>query len=90
MSQVNVNPPGGPYYRDDAGAAAAGVSMLAVVLVLAVIIILAVLAWGAFAGHWFGPIGSNSNTTTVTTTSAPARAPSTTGPTVSAAPVSGR
>jgi hypothetical protein len=78
MSQVNVNPPGGPYYRDDAGAAAAGVSMLAV------------LAWGAFAGHWFGPIGSNSNTTTVTTTSAPARAPSTTGPTVSTAPVSGR
>jgi hypothetical protein len=87
MSQVNVNPGGGPY-RDDG--AAAGMSMMAVVLVLAVIIILAVLAWGAFAAHWFGPITSNTSTTTVTT-SAPARAPATsaapaggTGPTISA------
>lgn len=88
MSQVNVNPGGGgPYYHDD-GAAAAGVSMLGVVLVLAVLIILAVLAWGAFAGHWFGtmPTSTSNNNTTTVTNSAPARAPAggTTGPTISA------
>jgi hypothetical protein len=75
MSQVNVNPPGGPGYRDDGGsAAAAGVNLLAVVLIIAVLIAIAVVAWGATAGNWFGASTTNpgSNNTTINV-SAPAR-----------------
>jgi hypothetical protein len=78
MSQVNVNPPGGPVYRDDGGsAAAAGINLLAVVLIIAILIAIAVIAWGATAGHWFGTTTSPSNGSGNTTinVSAPARAP---------------
>jgi hypothetical protein len=75
MSQVNVNPPGGPVYRDD-GAAAAGVNLLAMVLIIAVLIAIAVVAWGATAGHWFGSTTTSPNGgNTTINVSAPAGAP---------------
>jgi len=79
MSQINVNPGGpGPVYRDDGGAAAAGIGMAGIIMILAFIILLAVLAYGAFAGHWFGNMGSTNSTTNVNV-SAPAARPSPAG-----------
>ena len=77
MSQINVNPPNGPVYRDDGGsAAAAGINLMAVVLIICVLIAIAVIAWGATAGHWFGTgvnPGPNGGNTTINV-SAPAGA----------------
>jgi hypothetical protein len=70
MSQINVNPGGGPgpVYRDES----AGIGLVGIVLVLVFIVVLAVLAYGAVAGHWFGTTGLGGNTTTNVNVSAPA------------------
>ena len=92
MSQVNVNPPSGPGYRDDGGAtAAAGINLMAVVLIIAVIMAIAVVAWGATGGNWFGttttgPAGGN----TTINVSAPAGVPANPAPVLSPAPAPSR
>ncbi|MBV8084404.1 MAG: hypothetical protein JO247_06275 [Chloroflexi bacterium] len=68
MSQVNVNPGGGPVYDSGDRTAAAGMNLLAVILIIAVIVAIAVVAWGATAGHWFTGTTTTtggSNTTTI-------------------------
>jgi len=66
MSQINVNPGGSS--NDGAGAAAARISMMVVAIVIATVIVLGVVAYGGFAGHWFGGStpGNSGGTTYVT------------------------
>jgi hypothetical protein len=66
MGQININP--STDRGDGSSAAAAGIIMMTMVIILGVVIVLAVLAYGAFAGHWFsaGSTGTQpGNTTTI-------------------------
>ncbi|HEU0169361.1 MAG TPA: hypothetical protein VFS62_16400 [Chloroflexota bacterium] len=84
MSQVNVNPGGGPVYDGGDRTAAAGMNLLAVILVIAVIVAIAVVAWGATAGHWFTSgttttTGGNTTTISQSQPASPANSPVTIG-----------
>jgi flagellar basal body-associated protein FliL len=66
MGQININPSSDR--SDGSNAVAAGINMMTMVIILGVVIVLAVLAYGAFAGHWFsaGSTGTRpANTTTI-------------------------
>jgi predicted metal-binding membrane protein len=79
MSQVNVNPGGGPVYDGGDRAAAAGMNLLAVILIIAVLVAIAVVAWGATAGHWFTSStttnGGGNTTINVSQPASPASSP---------------
>jgi hypothetical protein len=65
MSQINVNPGGGPgpYYEEPY--ARTGINLAGLLLALVFLLVIAVVAFGATAGHWFsGPAPATGGTTT--------------------------
>ena len=54
MSQININPGGGPGPYYDEPYTRTGINLVGLVLALVFLMVIAVIAFGATAGHWFG------------------------------------
>jgi len=76
MSQINVNPSGGPGpYYDDVSTRT-GINLVGLIVVLVFLVVIALIAFGATAGHWFsGAAPTTGGTSTSVNLTAPSPSP---------------